>query len=82
VGADDLLDDGEAEAGAFLVGGEVGFEDFGGLSGWDAGAVVADFEAGLVGSGFVEGDFDLATAFDGLHGVEKEVEEGLAEELQ
>ena len=50
VGEDDLLHDGEAEAGAFLMRREIGLENLLPAFGRDAGAVVADFEGRLAGA--------------------------------
>ena len=44
VGEHDLLDDGQAEPRALLVGGEIRLEDFRALVVGNTGAVVADIE--------------------------------------
>ena len=81
VGLDDLLDDGKAQAGAFGMGGEVGLENLGAIGLGHAGAVVGDFDEGLLIVALAGADADFALGRDGLDGVEDEVEKGLAEEL-
>jgi len=49
---DNLLDDGQAQASALLLGCEVRLEDFIAAFGGDARAVVADLEDGFGGPGF------------------------------
>ena len=81
VGEDNLLHDGEAEAGSGWLSGEVGFENLDALRRGNAGAIVANLEEGFGGAETVGDDLDLAVWLDGLDGVEQEVEEGLAEQL-
>ena len=97
VGGDDavvLLDDGigcgEAEAGAFVLRGEIGVEDFAEVLGFDAGAVVLDGDAAVapgdqpqrrvrLDRDVVGGDAHDAAAGHGLHGIDDEVLDDLAE---
>src|ERR1051325_5358278 len=81
VGQDDLLNHGQAEAGAFVVCGEIRLEDVRAMMRRNAGAVVAHFEDGLVGALPGGGDADFAVLIDGLDGVEQQVEERLPEQL-
>ena len=48
MGLDNLLDDGQAQAGAFRVGGEVGFENLGAVFWGHAGAVVGNLDEGFL----------------------------------
>jgi len=67
----DLLNDGEAEAGALalLLHGEVGFENLGAAFGGDARTVVAHFEDDFRGVEFLGRDLDRAAGVDRLNGV-------------
>src|ERR1035437_8980688 len=78
---DDLRDDGEAEAGAFLVRGEIGFENFLPVFGRHAVAVVADFQQCFGGTGAAHSNFYLSAFAHGLDGVEEQIEQHLAQEL-
>src|SRR5258708_141364 len=73
VGQHDLLNDGESKAGAFLVRGEIGLEDFSAVFGGDAGTVVGNFNdrPGAVGTGGADADF--AMLLNRLGGVEDEI---------
>ena len=44
VGEDDLLDDGQPQAGALFLSGKIRFEDFRAVFGRNTWAVIADFE--------------------------------------
>src|SRR5437867_6150740 len=77
----DLLHDSETEAGAFLVGCEIGLEDFSAVLRRDARAIVANFKERLLGVPFARDDPDLAARFDCLDGIDQQIEQGLAEQL-
>lgn len=88
---DDVVTDGEAEAGAFAggLGGEEGIEDFGAYFRWDARAVVAEadldgiamIDGGDAQDGRVAGAELLELVVDGVAGVVEDVEEDAAEIL-
>ncbi len=79
---DDFFGDGEAESGAALTfGGEKGDEELVLVFFRDTDAVVLDFDDGGLLSGVEvggEGD-DAVGGFDGIDGVDEEVEDGLVE---
>src|ERR1035441_4575040 len=77
----DLLDNGQAQTGALLLGCEVRLEDFSAAVGGNPGAVVADLEQGFGGIALLGNDLDFPAAIDGLDGVEHQIEERLPERL-
>src|SRR6185369_17052002 len=81
VSEDILANDGEAETGAFLMGGNVRFENLGALTGRDARPIIPDLEEGLGGSGLADDNLDFAFGIDRLDGVHEEVKKRLAEQL-
>src|ERR1051325_2720685 len=78
---DDLLHHSKAESSPLLVGGEVGLENLLTLLGGHAGAVVANFNDGAAPIFAIPGHFNFAAAIGGLHRVEQEVEQALAQQL-
>src|SRR5665213_4250937 len=78
---DDLRDDGEAEAGAFLVCGEIGLENLRAVFGRDALAVVANFQDRFRGAGAAHLNFYLSARADGLNGVDEQIEQHLPQKL-
>ena len=66
-----MRDDGEAEAGSFLMRGEIRFENFLTVFGRNAMAVIAHFQNRFGGSRAAHFDFDLSTFADGLRSVDK-----------
>src|ERR1019366_981244 len=78
---DDLLDDGQAQTRALLLGGEVRLEYFSAAIGGNARAVVTDFEHGFGGIAFLGDDLDFAIAIGGLDGIEQQIEKRLPEQL-
>ena len=55
---DDLLHHGQTEAGTFLVGGEVGLEDFAPVPGRHARSVIAHFQSRHGRTGAADEDLD------------------------
>ena len=75
VGADDLVDDREAEAGAVGAGGEERLEDAGEIVGADAAALVLDLDRDEVIGGGEGAQGDLGARARGGGGVVDEVGE-------
>ena len=80
MGQDDLLDHRQAEAGPFQMGGKIGFEDLGAVLGRNARAVVANLENEPARILFGGGHLDVAAPFDGLDGIDQEIEERLSKQ--
>ncbi len=78
---EDAIGGGETDAAAGGFGGEVEFEDAGQEFGWDAFAGVGDLDGGEV-LVFFDDNAEFSSGGHGLHGVEEEVEEGLADEFR
>src|SRR5208282_2376133 len=78
VGKDDLLDDGQTQAGAFFIGGEIRLENFLAALGWHARTVVADFERRLGGVDVPCQNLNLSPHVHRLDGVDQKVEQDLA----
>src|SRR3954468_22361066 len=63
----DLLDDRQTQAGALLLGSEIGFENFDAPVGGDPRTVIPDFQRCFGSAGFLGKNLDFARAINGLH---------------
>src|SRR5262245_41172947 len=81
VGEHDLLDDGEAEPGAFLVSREIRLKNLQALLRGHARAVVANLQNRFLRVALPCRHLDIATAIHRLNRVEQQIEQRLAQEL-
>ena len=81
MGLDNLQDHRQPKAGALLVGGEIGFENFPALFGRHTGTVVTNLEARLGPAGSPGGKQDVSVLAHGLKGVQQEVKQRLPQQL-
>src|ERR1039458_7457332 len=78
---DNLLDHRQTEAGAFLMGGEVGVKNFLAAFGRDTVAIVPDFNGRFGSASLPRQNLDPAVLTHRLDGIEHQVEQRLAEQL-
>ena len=77
----DLLDHGQAQAGAVHTGREVGPEYVFALFGRNAGAIIAHLETGFLRLAFAGHDLNPAVGLHGLDRVHEQIKEQLPEQL-
>ena len=78
---DNLLDDGETQSGAPVVGSEIRFEDIATDRLRNTWTIVVDFQSGRVTGAAMDFDADQPARMKGLNGIDEEVEEYLSKEL-